>query len=154
VLLPFNTQVGLGYGQRHQAMLDAFIRDVKDGLPPFALAYRYSELPDVVYPHPNQFISYMLLLRQADVGEFAGLESDPPFHEVALTRGNSVLENNTVTLNKPQFTYAIRITCYFPASDTPYATWHVYWTSDAKEKFNFRQPNARLVLAPRPSPKT
>jgi hypothetical protein len=155
VMLPFNTQVGLGYGKHQQARLDAFMRDVKSGLPPFALAYRYSELPEVVYPYPREFASYLSLLRQAGIGEFATLATDPPLREVALTPENSFFgQDSTVTLKKPEFVYAIRLTYYFPASDARYVTWHLCWTSDSQQSFSLTERNARLILVPRANQKS
>jgi hypothetical protein len=155
VMLPFNTQVGLGYGKHQQARLDAFIRDMKDGLPPFALAYRYSELPEVVYPQPREFASYLSLLRQAGIGEFATLATDPPLREVALTLENSFFgQDSTVTLKKPEFVYAIRLTYYFPASDARYVALHLCWTSDSQQNFSLIERNARLILVPRANQKS
>ena len=79
--LAANTSWGWEYARGLKSHLSAFEADLRAGVPPYLLVQRHGYY---LHPHQEMVTDYMPLLRDAGVGAFHYLRSDPPFREVSV----------------------------------------------------------------------
>ena len=80
IVLPANFEWGLRYGSDLHWRIGRFENDIRSGTPPYRLIERYSYL----HPHHIILMDYMPMLRDAGIGAFTGLHSDPPMEELEV----------------------------------------------------------------------
>jgi hypothetical protein len=142
VLFPLNLKEGLGYGWTYRQQAEEFARDLRAGLPPFALAeYHYRFLCPW---SKEEMAEYLRMLHQANIGPFQSMQDDPTMDEISVPvrpatvtrmswheqtwRGNGADSALEFSLEHPKQVYAIRLTCsYDPESDSSVAI-RVLWT--------------------------
>jgi hypothetical protein len=99
VMLPFNTQDGLYWADKHRAACDSFRQDLLAGWPPRFLVHRHSwlvpqwrdtDLDDIAC---NFVEACMGLLHVAHVGLYSQLHELPPCREVNLPAKTSALHD-------------------------------------------------------------
>ncbi len=81
VLLWPETRAGIEAGGQQEARAEQFLRDVRDGLPLHRLVRRHTPF---LSPSQDQVARELTVLRDARVGIFAAIRSDPPFRAVAI----------------------------------------------------------------------
>ncbi len=78
--LPANMWWGWRYAQDLRSRLSFFEADIRRGMPPYQLTEQHSYL----HPHHMLMMDYMPMLREAGVGAFSQLRSDPPFELIPV----------------------------------------------------------------------
>ncbi len=145
--LPANTWWGWRYAQDLRSRLSSFEGDIRRGMPPYQVTQRHSYL----HPHHILMMDYMPMLREAGVGAFAQLRSDPPFEliPVPLTPvetedvmwqdgvARAAGKHETLTFALPQDVDAagirLRYTYQNPQGVEPYIA--IHWKSSKEPAF-------------------
>jgi hypothetical protein len=86
ILLPLQSgmEAILPYLEDRRARVDAFLADVKGGLPPYMLLPRHKDALCPSWGDHGILADAMSLLHEARIGSFQAMRENPPFEEVAF----------------------------------------------------------------------
>jgi hypothetical protein len=108
-----NAEAGLSHARTADATTRALARDVRDGMPPYRVARRYTPF---LYPDHDGLARFLPMLRRAGIGPFRALRDDPPFRQTrwprtptdtSLARWDPASSTAHVTGVDPQLTYRL-----------------------------------------------
>jgi hypothetical protein len=149
LMLSSNTQEGLNYAGPLRRGMEAFERDLRDGLPPYVLIRRHGAafIPAFLYEadlggHSTLTCAFPLL-RRAGLGPFRSLREDPPFREIKVPVEPAALDGVTwkggtgkatgaaahvdFYLGAPRYVCGVRINYSFPDDPGNPAWFRVSW---------------------------
>jgi hypothetical protein len=132
MMLRNNTLIPYQRQREVRDYLEAFQRDLRNGVPGFVLAERYSRMPRIVFPDERILAERLTMLRQAAMAQFQQLRPDPPYRVAAiaeLVAGHP--DPNRFILRQPRQVYAIRMRCLFDRKTAEPGGFQVTWQPDA-----------------------
>jgi hypothetical protein len=151
-MLLSNIRCGCQAGKVWRSRTDAFVQDMRAGVPPFALAERYWGYPSyIIYPSASKdyFADCMCMLRDAEIGPFRDLQEDPPIREVTLQTDVGELRSCRIGLTTQQKVYAVRLRYDFKGEIIPEVV-QVRWQPAGQTQNDRDTPtrDAMAVLGP------
>jgi hypothetical protein len=139
-----NTENALAYARSlHEGKIGSFLSDLRAGLPPLALADRYARYPRAlaVPEHRAMMAEYMVMLKDAGVGEFISMQPDPVYNVVPVaTKLNASTGACESIFKEPRRVYAVRLKYrYLPLATDAYLVLDWQGRPDAQGMVQARQ---------------
>jgi hypothetical protein len=160
-----NVHLGLEGAKTGQKvyLLEAFDQDLRDRVSPNLLAERYTHV-QTPWLSPEEFAVLLEGMKQAGIGRFGALQSDPACREVLIPvrpiavnqmtwdaeegigRGDGGIDPFLVfRLREPQFVHAVRLKYSYEDAHSP-ANFQMFWRRTDSQEFVETERTARLEL--------
>lgn len=160
LLFGLNVYDGVQYGRNHRAQMQAFDRDLRDGVPTFLLLRRHA--PFLFFSLSERLAEGMGMLQRAGVRPFTALAADPPFREVRLAvepvwvrrlawhgqmgQGTGKDPYALFALPAPRFVAGVRLTFSYPDAGTRPVYFQVFWGSAGAAGFRKERSYVNWVV--------